>query len=114
MPIAAPRVCGLCGGVHASGIRCSKAIARDKERKARHDEQRPSARERGYDGKWQQARAAFLAKHPKCAKCGEPATVVDHVIPHRGDKRLFWQRSNWQPLCVSCHSSRKQSEERRR
>lgn len=114
MPLAAPRVCGLCGGVHASGIRCSKAIERDRERKARFDETRPTSRERGYDGKWDKARAAYLAKHPKCVRCGEPATVVDHVTPHRGDKRLFWSSTNWQPLCTHCHSSRKQSEERRR
>ena len=32
-----------------------------------------------------------------------PATVVDHIIPHRGDKRLFWDEKNWQPLCKDCH-----------
>ncbi|TIX74642.1 MAG: HNH endonuclease, partial [Mesorhizobium sp.] len=41
------------------------------------------------------------------------ANVVDHVKPHRGDMRLFWSRSNWQPLCTPCHSSIKQSRERR-
>jgi hypothetical protein len=24
------------------------------------------------------------------------ATDVDHIIPHRGDKKLFWNESNWQ------------------
>jgi predicted ATPase len=23
------------------------------------------------------------------------ATVVDHVMPHRGDQRLFWDEANW-------------------
>lgn len=114
MPHAAPHVCGLCGKIHASGIRCPKGIARDRERKARFDEQRPSARERGYSTAWDKARAAFLAKHPKCVKCGEPATVVDHITPHRGYMRLFWDRKNWAPLCAHCHNSTKQSEERRR
>jgi 5-methylcytosine-specific restriction endonuclease McrA len=45
--------------------------------------------------------------------CGNAATVVDHIIPHKGDRKLFWSRANWQPLCVSCHSSRKQRLERR-
>nr|WP_312862137.1 HNH endonuclease [Rhizobium sp. P32RR-XVIII] len=45
--------------------------------------------------------------------CDSRANVVDHRAPHRGDKRLFWSRSNWQPLCTPCHSSRKQSQERR-
>ncbi|WP_396127368.1 HNH endonuclease [Edaphobacter acidisoli] len=33
-----------------------------------------------------------------------PAAHTDHIIPHRGDKKLFWDRSNWQPLCATCHS----------
>nr|WP_233210020.1 HNH endonuclease [Comamonas sp. 26] len=41
------------------------------------------------------------------------ATVVDHVIPHRGDQSLFWRRSNWKPLCAIHHSRDKQREESR-
>ncbi|MEO4040348.1 HNH endonuclease signature motif containing protein [Hoeflea sp. CAU 1731] len=43
--------------------------------------------------------------------CGKPAKVVDHIIPHKGDRKLFWDRSNWQPLCTPCHSSKKQRQE---
>lgn len=69
---------------------------------------RENASERGYDSKWRSARALFLKKNPLCVKCREkgkltPATVVDHIIPHRGDPVLFWDRSNWQPLCKDCH-----------
>lgn len=69
---------------------------------------RENASERGYDSKWRSARVLFLKKNPLCAKCREkgkltPATVVDHIIPHRGDKRLFWDKQNWQPLCKDCH-----------
>jgi len=35
-----------------------------------------------------------------------PATVVDHIIPHRGDERLFWDETNWQPLCKQCHDKK--------
>lgn len=64
--------------------------------------------ERGYGWKWQQARAAFLARHPLCRRCQErgtltPANVVDHIKPHQGDQALFWDRENWQPLCKRCH-----------
>jgi 5-methylcytosine-specific restriction protein A len=31
------------------------------------------------------------------------ATVVDHILPHRGDRVLFWDRSNWQALSKKCH-----------
>jgi 5-methylcytosine-specific restriction endonuclease McrA len=36
------------------------------------------------------------------------ATVVDHIIPHRGDQALFWDVSNWQSLCKPHHDSDKQ------
>lgn len=39
------------------------------------------------------------------------ATVVDHVTPHRGDQRLFWDEANHQALCTSCHNGRKAREE---
>jgi 5-methylcytosine-specific restriction enzyme A len=66
-----------------------------------------------YSYKWQQARVGFLRKHPLCAeheRMGRTveATVVDHIIPHRNDMKLFWDRSNWQPLCKHCHDSYKQ------
>ena len=69
---------------------------------------RENASDRGYDGKWRAARSLFLKQNPLCWKCLEngkitPATVVDHIIPHRGNKVLFWDRSNWQPLCKDCH-----------
>ena len=31
------------------------------------------------------------------------ATVVDHIVPHRGDMRLFWDTKNWQAMAKSCH-----------
>lgn len=113
MPSRAPRVCGHCGGVHQSGVRCPKTVAMDRERKARFDATRPSSRERGYNAEWQKARADYLKVYSSCVRCGSAATVVDHVTPHKGDDRLFWNRANWQALCTPCHSGAKQSEERR-
>ena len=110
MPIRSPRLCG-CGKIVPSGIRCECQQRADRERKARNDANRPSARERGYGTKWQQARAGYLISHPTCTMCGKPATIVDHVTPHKGDDKLFWRRSNWQPLCVPCHSGKKQRED---
>lgn len=113
MPYAAPSI-RACGCVVAPGERCPHMIQRDRERKARHDAERPTARERGYDSKWDKERAAYLKAHPRCVMCCAPSRVVDHKTPHRGDKKLFWSRSNWQPLCTPCHSSRKQSMEAKR
>ena len=72
------------------------------------DRVRGGADARGYDAKWRRARKAFLDRNPLCAECQRegkltPATVVDHIVPHRGDQRLFWDETNWQPLCKDCH-----------
>lgn len=49
--------------------------------------------------RWSEAGAIFLKQLPLCAFCQAegtivPATVVDHIIPHRGDQRLFWDQTN--------------------
>ena len=74
-------------------------------------------KEKGYDSRWRKARVRFLKAHPVCVKCLEQgrltqATVVDHIIPHRGDQQLFWNESNWQPLCKSCHDTKTMTEDR--
>ena len=61
-----------------------------------------------YDTRWHKARKAFLNEHPLCVRCllsniTTPATMVDHKTPHRGDYGLFWDISNWQALCDTCH-----------
>jgi 5-methylcytosine-specific restriction endonuclease McrA len=111
-----PYLCN-CGKKVDHGTRCSCQITATRERNARHDAKRPSARERGYNHEWRKTRAEYLTKHPHCRMCAKSglirlATVVDHITPHRGDKRLFWSRSNWQPLCAPCHNSTKQRQER--
>ena len=71
-----------------------------------------------YDtGFWKRRSRLQLLAHPLCAFCQKlgkvtPARVADHVTPHNGDPRLFYE-GELQSLCWSCHSSRKQSIERR-
>ncbi|QMV26846.1 hypothetical protein GRI33_07920 [Brucella sp. BO3] len=60
---------------------------------------------------WRKARKEYLTLHPYCAMCGKPATVVDHITPHRGNQQLFWWRGNWQALCKPCHDRHKQRQE---
>jgi len=85
----------------------AEAIARRKAA----DAARPSAQERGYTSKWSAARTAYLARHPLCAEHERhgrtvAACVVDHIIPHRGDQKLFWDKANWQSLCKPCHDKK--------
>lgn len=114
--IKPPRLCS-CGNVVPHGELCICQQKARRERNARHDSRRPSARDRGYNHEWRKARAEYLAAHPHCRECTRRgvtslASVVDHIIAHRGDKRLFWHRANWQPLCAPCHNSIKQRQER--
>lgn len=65
--------------------------------------------------RWSELRAAQLAAEPLCRSCialGRltPATVCDHVEPHRGDPSKFWS-GPFQSLCATCHSAHKQREE---
>jgi 5-methylcytosine-specific restriction enzyme A len=77
---------------------------------------RPGARARGYSHRWDKYRARYLAQHPHCVFCEQAgritrATVVDHIQPHKGDHRLFWNPANHQPLCATCHDGTKRVQE---
>ena len=103
-----------CSAIVAKG-RCS-THARATSRAARG-----SQRERGYTRAWEQRARLFRHAYPLCgmrpgdqapvmSQCylenrATPATLVDHVVPHRGDADLFWaELTNWQSLCASCHA----------
>ena len=75
-----------------------------------------TTKEKGYNRRWQRARKVFLAAHPLCVRCQQngrfvKATVVDHIVPHRGDQKLFWDQNNWQSLCKSCHDKKTLTED---
>lgn len=103
MPARAPRIAPCCGRRVPAGQRCECQKARERERKAATDRNREGARARGYDATWERERKAFLAVHRFCG-CGAPATLVDHVKPHKGDAKLFRDARNWQPMCKPCHA----------
>jgi 5-methylcytosine-specific restriction protein A len=66
---------------------------------------------------WQHMRQQQLARKPYC-ECphhvGQSimAEIVDHVQPHRGDRRKFFDPRNLQSLAAQCHNKFKQSAER--
>lgn len=67
-------------------------------------------------------RPAQLLREPFCRECAKRgirtrATVVDHVIPFRGDWLLFVDPNNLQSLCKTCHDRKtalEQAEKRRK
>lgn len=72
--------------------------------KRESDQRRGSSRDRGYDTRWDKASRAYRRQHPLCVGCEAVGRVmaceaVDHIVPHRGDMALFWDRDNWQGAC---------------
>jgi 5-methylcytosine-specific restriction protein A len=51
---------------------------------------------------WKELRAKLLKAEPYCVRCGERATVADHVVPHRGNAELAFSANNLQSLCRRC------------
>lgn len=80
------------------------------------DRWRGSAQERGYTHQWNVARNRYIKDNPLCRSCREQgdingANVVDHIEPHKGNMELFWDESNWQPLCTTCHNRKTATED---
>lgn len=66
---------------------------------------------------YKRLRLMRLQTEPLCRYCKEkykrlrPATVCDHIIPHKGDEDLFFSYANTQSLCKPCHDGVKHREE---
>ncbi|HYN08498.1 MAG TPA: hypothetical protein VES67_14030 [Vicinamibacterales bacterium] len=113
MPQACLKYCAWpsCPEKVPSGYCAEHARAKDRER--------GNFRERGYDARWDRRSRRFLRKYPLCgmrpgglqpvmSRCFDEerttaAYQTDHVVPHRGDQRLFDdEQGNWQALCREC------------
>lgn len=92
-----------CGNLVTSGY-CDACIAAGESK-----EKRPSAHRRGYTRQWDRESKAYLLENPIAVDIfGEhatpqPAEVTDHIVPHRGDMTLFWDKNNWQGLTKRDH-----------
>lgn len=114
MPKAAPRICMQSGCKDYATAKGYCATHQTESRQ--YDRLRGNAHQRGYSNVWRKARATYLSSHPLCVICEPqnrvtPACVVDHVQPHKGDQDLFWDSTNWQALCQSCHNSKTAKED---
>lgn len=72
------------------------------------DRRRGTARQRGYDGRWERTRLAFLRLNPLCVEpgCQRLATDVDHIdgLGPKGPRGFDW--SNLRGFCHPHHSQR--------
>ena len=67
---------------------------------------------------WKRIRAQRLAADPLCVMClaegvTRAAAIVDHVVPHKGCRELFFSYANTQSLCAPHHNRDKQRMEAR-
>jgi 5-methylcytosine-specific restriction enzyme A len=106
MAWAPKRLCShpSCGVLTDTG-RCEHY---ERQVKRRLERKRGSASTRGYDYRWRDAGKQCLERHPLSIACQSTgrisaATVVDHIKPHKGDRILFRDRDNGQPLCKIYH-----------
>lgn len=103
-----------------------RGVSRCPQHRRQQEQARGSFRERGYTAKWDVAARRFRREFPLCgmrpnglapvmSKCHDehrltPAYQTDHVVPHRGDQTLFWDRDgNWQSLCRECGARKSQA-----
>jgi 5-methylcytosine-specific restriction enzyme A len=116
MPALAKRYCSQpgsrCSDFATKDGRCTAHQRKDSDTRS-HQAQ---AWHKLYGARWQRYRLVFLADHPLCVECEgqgaiEPATVVDHITPHRGDVALFWDGANHQPMCTACHNRKTATED---
>lgn len=106
MPSKPLKPCSKQGCPNLTQERYCDGCKQPEQRK--YEQQRGSSTKRGYNSTWRKASKGFLAKHPLCVHCTRDgrigaSEVTDHIIPHKGDKDLFWDRDNWQPLCKEHH-----------
>ena len=99
------RICTKCR--HAfEGAECPNCPSSKKK----HDKFRGSARQRGYNARWEKCRKSFLARHPLCEYCPgdfrRASTIVDHFVPHKGDVQIFWMKELWRGCCRDCHDAK--------
>ena len=96
-------------------------MAQLPQRRMMTSEVRPRApqprttKEKGYSGRWVEVSKRWRANNPLCAECERngravSSQCVDHIVPHRGNQRLFWDSDNWQALCFRCHNIKSANE----
>lgn len=93
-------------------VRSGRCAAHPYTKRVERD---PAVKQLYNSKQWQSLRAAQLSKEPWCADCLAEdrhvmATEVDHVTPHNGDPKLFFDEHNLQSLCKSHHSSKTANE----
>lgn len=116
MPLSPKRPCTQpgCGALSSTG-RCDRhprPVRPGNWTRTQNTADKTGTRQATYGSeRWRKARATFLKRNPLCW-CGQPATDVDHIIPHDGTPDTFWDSDNWQAICHQHHLSKTAREAR--
>jgi len=113
MPSKAAKFCAKCSRLAVSGGLCE--VHQKQSQQQAYQRRDNKWLYLYHDPQWDRLRDAQLAKDPFCAECrGEhlltPASVADHIKPHKGDPKLFYDADNLQSMCKQ-HHDRKTAKE---
>lgn len=113
MPMMPPHCCPTPGCRALAPYGQARCDVHEGKQERAAEQARGSAHARGYDARWNKERLIYLLANPLCVNCLKhkritPARVVDHIIDHKGNQDLFWDKNNWQSLCdytspYNCH-----------
>ena len=116
------RVCAFpfCGSLAVEGAFCKPHISEEPQRDYRRFQDAVRAKQQKYRmlynrAQWRKrTRPAIFARDPIC-KMPPPyqtcygraaSTVIDHIIDHRGDWKLFFDTNNLRGVCKKCHDTK--------
>lgn len=81
----------------------------NKRYKPKEKEERKERQSLYNTPEWKTYRFRFLHYNKNCYACGvskdSAKLIVDHVKVHKSDEELFWNVSNFIPLCNRCHNT---------
>ena len=110
MPTRAPRLCGRCHNTY-TGKRCLVC----EERRAIRQPVGTARRTDYKSARWIRESRQYLVDHPLCDSAKHRdlpeymrplARNVDHIDGLGLQGPRAWDQSNWQGLCISCHSAK--------
>jgi len=93
-------------------------VAQDERERSRQRDRDTPWRKLYKTARWQRLRWKIIEQALfTCAMCGKlenntSQLVADHIIPHKGNEFLFWDKNNLQCLCRHCHDGAKKRLER--
>ena len=87
----------------------------DYDPKPKYERGKSAEYQKLYNYRWDKYSKYRLTKYPLCANCldngiTKAATCTDHIRAHKGNVKLFRDKSNHQSLCDTCHNKKTATE----